>query len=44
VDVAQAEYFLRIAAKMLVDLYGAELASPLIKIPQNIAFPPKKLN
>ncbi|MDR1303192.1 MAG: phenylalanine--tRNA ligase subunit beta [Puniceicoccales bacterium] len=43
VDAAQTEHFLRIAAKMLVDLYGAKLASPLIKTPQNIAFPPKKI-
>ncbi|MDR0590805.1 MAG: phenylalanine--tRNA ligase subunit beta [Puniceicoccales bacterium] len=43
VDAAQTEHFLRIAAQMLVDLYGAAFVSPLIKIPQNIDFPPKKI-
>jgi phenylalanyl-tRNA synthetase beta chain len=43
VDAAQTEHCLRIATQMLVDLYGAEPASAIIRVPQTIDFPPKKI-
>jgi phenylalanyl-tRNA synthetase beta chain len=43
VDVARTEDCLGIAIQMLVDLYGAEPASPMIKVSQNIDFSPQKI-
>jgi phenylalanyl-tRNA synthetase beta chain len=43
VDGAQTENLLKLAAQMLVDLYGAEPASKILKISQNEDFSPKKI-
>ncbi|MDR2807291.1 MAG: phenylalanine--tRNA ligase subunit beta [Puniceicoccales bacterium] len=43
VDGAQTENFLKIAAQMLMDLYGAVLATPIIKTSQNADFSPRKI-
>ncbi|MDR1435084.1 MAG: phenylalanine--tRNA ligase subunit beta [Puniceicoccales bacterium] len=43
VDGTQTENFLKVAAQMLIDLYGAEPASEILKISKNIDFSPKKI-